>query len=71
MSGRRLKIFSDPVLENSFLFAAGSLIFARASKINKNWIVWFSPTHNQASFPELKEAVSAVNKKFFQWITSK
>lgn len=71
MSGRRLKIFSDPFLENSFLFAAGLLVFARAIKIDKKWIVWFSLFHTQASFSELKEAVFAVNRKFVQWITSK
>lgn len=68
MNGRRLKIFSDPVLENSFLFAAGALIFARSSKINGMWVVWFTCSHSQNSFLELKEAVSAVNRKFVRWI---
>lgn len=64
MKGSRLRIFNDPILKDSFIFASETEIFARSDRINGKWVVWFIQPHFQASFSGLKEAISAVNRKF-------
>ena len=64
---KRLGVFADLYGENSFVFKAGDMVFARANKWGSKWYVWYYTKHLQKDFSKLKEAMSAINEEFINW----
>lgn len=63
----RLMIFSDPVIEGSFIFKTDKETVARADKSAGKWRIWFYQLHTQRSFGKLREAVSEINRLYINW----
>ena len=64
---KRLGVFAYLYGENSFVFKAGDMVFARANKCGSKWYVWYYTKHLQKDFSKLKEAMSAINEEFINW----
>jgi len=67
---KKLGVFPDCIVENSFIVGNDSFVFARINKIGKFWVVWYYTEHTQKEFERLKEALADINNLFLERINN-
>ena len=65
-NNKRLEVFNDELIENSFIIATSERVFARINKIGNLWCVWFYTRHYQKNFSKIRDALSVVNDTFIK-----
>ena len=70
MKDKRLGVFLDDILEDSFTVATSEKVYARINKIGSLWCVWYYTKHMQKNYSKIKEALSDINERFIKEVES-
>lgn len=65
---KRIGVYPDELMENSFIVENSDLTFARINKIGNLWCVWFYTKHLQRTYSKLRDSLIDINKEFVDYV---